>query len=69
MPDKLSLRAAVNTAWSVYRATHPGIDNADRRRCLLERYLSGRLEADDSNAEELAGFGIAYLNRFSDEEC
>jgi hypothetical protein len=33
--DTVVLRTAVDTAWSIYRATHHGIDRADDRRCLL----------------------------------
>jgi len=59
MVGKALARTAVDTAWSVYRATHSGIDDADGRRCLLERHLCGRHKADGSDTEELTGFGIA----------
>ena len=39
MADDASLTKAVDIAWSVHRATHSGVDDADRRRCLLERHL------------------------------
>ena len=38
MAEEELLRQAVDTAWSVYRATH-NVDEADERRCLLERYI------------------------------
>ncbi|MCC8941007.1 hypothetical protein H8A99_32375 [Bradyrhizobium sp. Arg68] len=38
------------------------------RRCLLERYLHRRGEERESDAEELASFGIAYLHRLPDDE-
>lgn len=64
-----ALRSAVETAWTIYRATHDGIDAADDRRCLLERHLSGRPEARDGDVEELANFGLAYLARLPADEC
>jgi hypothetical protein len=69
MVDDLSVRSAVDTAWSIYRAKHRDINAADSRRCLLERHLQGRLEAREGDAEELAGVGIAYLERLPEEEC
>lgn len=69
MADRAVVRTAVDTAWSVYRATHSGVEDVDGRRCLLERHLSERHEADSIDAEDLTGFGIAYLNRLSREEC
>jgi hypothetical protein len=63
------LRTAVDIAWSVYRARHRHVDAADCRRCLLERHLQGRWEARGSDAEELTGFGIAYLDRLPEDEC
>ena len=69
MVDDLSLRTAVDTAWSIYLAKHRDIDAADNRRCLLERHLQGRWEACERDAEELAGVGIAYLERLPEEEC
>ncbi|MGY3036232.1 hypothetical protein ACVIIV_005402 [Bradyrhizobium sp. USDA 4354] len=71
MVDEGPLRTAVDTAWCVYRSRHHDVDAADGRRCLLERHLQGRREARESNgdAQELAAFGLAYLERLSDDEC
>ena len=69
MADAFALRTAVDTAWSVYRATHEGVDAADGRRCLLERHLLGRWETRDGDVEELASFGLAYLALLPDDEC
>jgi hypothetical protein len=69
MVDEVPLRKAVNTAWSVYLETHPGVDAADSRRCLLERHLHRRCEAFESDAEELTGLGLAYLERLAEDEC
>src|ERR1700739_559657 len=63
------LRTAVHTVWSLYLAKHRGVDAADSRRCLLERHLQGRWEARVSDAEELTGFGLAYLERLPEDEC
>jgi hypothetical protein len=69
MVDEVPVRKAVDTAWSVYLATHSGVDAADSRRCLLERHLHRRWEAFESDAEELTGFGLAYLERLPEDEC
>ncbi|KRR06583.1 hypothetical protein CP49_26900 [Bradyrhizobium valentinum] len=60
------LRKAVDTAWTVYLATHR--DVADGRRCLLERHLRGKLEASQSETEELTCSGLAYLDRLPRDE-
>jgi hypothetical protein len=69
MADDSSLTRAVDTAWSIYRATHSGVDAADGRRCLLERHLYRRWEAHGGDVEELTGFGIAFLARLPEQEC
>jgi hypothetical protein len=61
------LRQAVDTAWTVYRDTHNDVHESDERRCLLERYLQGRLRAGENDAEELTCAGLAYLERFVKE--
>jgi hypothetical protein len=67
--DEVPFRRAINTAWSVYLATHDGVDAADSRRCLLERHLRTRWQAFQSDAEELTGLGLAYLERLPEDEC
>ena len=69
MNDNDLLRMAVETAWSVFRATHEGVDEADSRRCLLERHLGGRREACESDVEDLANFGLTFLARLPKYEC
>ncbi|RXT42961.1 hypothetical protein [Bradyrhizobium betae] len=69
MVDEVVLKNATETAWTVYRARHPEVDEHDTRRCLLERHLQSRSEARESDTEELAGFGIAYLQRLPRDEC
>ena len=69
MVDAVVLKNATERAWSVYRARHPDVDPQDRRGCLLERHLQRRGEARESDTEELAGFGIAYLRRFFQGGC
>jgi hypothetical protein len=69
MVDEVVLKNAAETAWTVNRARHPELDAHDTRRCLLERNLHSRSEARESDTEELAGFGIAYLQRLPPDEC
>jgi len=67
--DDPVLKNAADTAWTVYRARHPDVDPFDSRRCLLERHLLRRREERESDAEELASFGIAYLHRLPSDGC
>ena len=67
MDDKFPLRVAVDQAWTVHLATHTDIDAADPRRCSLERYLSERWEAGESDPEELTCRGLSYLARLRSE--
>jgi hypothetical protein len=67
--DDDPLRTAVHTVWSLYLAKHRDVDASDPRRCLLEHHLQERWEARVSDAEELTGFGLAYLERFPEDEC
>jgi hypothetical protein len=68
MVDEVPLRKAVDTAWTVYLATHRDVDDADDRRCLLERHLQRSLEASQSETEELTCSGLAYLERVPKDE-
>ena len=63
MTDEYVLRQAVDTAWTVYRATHSDVDELDERRCLLERHLQRRWKARENDAEELICAGLAYLEQ------
>jgi hypothetical protein len=69
MVEDVPQRTAVHTVWSLYLAKHRDVDASDTRRCLLERHLQGRSEARVSDAEELTGFGLAYLERLPEDEC
>jgi collagenase-like PrtC family protease len=69
MVDTVTLRTAVETAWSIFCATHEGVEVAYSRRCLLERHLQGRCEAREEEVDELASFGLAYLARLPEDEC
>lgn len=69
MVDTGTLRTAVETARSIFCATHDGVDAGDSRRCPLERHLQRRCEAPIDDTEELASFGLAYLARLSEDEC
>ena len=68
MVDTVALRMAAETAWSIFCATYHGVDAADSRRCLLQRYLQERCKAREEDTEELASFGLAYLAQLP-EEC
>ena len=63
MTDDLVLREAVRIAWSMYLATHSDVDIADQRLCSMSRYLSERLRAGETEVEELACDGLAFLDR------
>jgi hypothetical protein len=69
MVDEVVLKNAAESAWTVYRARHQDVDSHDSRRCLLERHLHRRWEERESDTEELASFGIAYLDRLPRDEC
>ncbi|TYO65304.1 hypothetical protein FXV83_17275 [Bradyrhizobium hipponense] len=69
MVDEVTVRRAADTAWSAFRATHPDVDASDNRRCLLERHLQRRGEERESDSEELASLGLAYLHRLPADEC
>ena len=68
MVDEVPLRKAVDTAWTVYLATHRDVDAADGRRCLLERHLQRMLKAGQSETEVLTCSGLAYLDRLPKDE-
>ena len=63
MAEELILRQAVETAWSVFLATHGNVDVADQRRCSLSRHLEARQQAGENSTEELICSGLAYLDR------
>jgi hypothetical protein len=67
MDDKFPLKVAVDQAWTVHLATHKDIDATDPRRCSLERHLSERWEAGESDTEELTCYGLSYLARLRSE--
>ncbi len=69
MVDDVILKNATETVGTVYRARHPGVDAHDGRRCLMERHLHRRWEERQSDTEELATFGLAYLYWLSRDEC
>ncbi|WP_409241665.1 hypothetical protein [Bradyrhizobium sp. CB1015] len=69
MVDDVVSKTATETAWTVYRARNLDVGPQDSRRCLLERHLQRRGEERESDAEELAGFRIAYLHRLPRVEC
>ncbi|WP_249151122.1 hypothetical protein [Bradyrhizobium sp. JYMT SZCCT0180] len=67
MDDDFPLKTAVDRAWTVHLATHDDVAAADPRRCSLERYLSGKWQAGESDPEELTCSGLSYLDRLGSE--
>ena len=67
MDDKCPLRTAVDRAWAVHLATHGDIDSLDHRRCSLERFLTGKWQAGESDPDELTCYGLSYLARLGSE--
>lgn len=63
MSEEYPLKAAVDRAWAVHIATHTDVDAADQRRCSLERYLTEKWHAGESDPEELTCHGLSYLAR------
>ena len=58
-----ALALALNTAWSIYIVNNSHVHADDARRCTLERYLALRLQAGETELEELAVDGLAYLRK------
>ena len=58
-----ALALALNTAWSIYIVNNSSVHAGDSRRCTLERYLALRLQAGETEPEELAVDGLAYLRK------
>ena len=58
-----ALALALNTAWSIYMVRNSSVHADDARRCTLERYLALRLQAGETEPEELAVDGLAYLRK------
>jgi hypothetical protein len=68
MSDDFPVRTAVDRAWAVHIAMHTDVDAADHRRCSLERYLTGKWQAGESDPEELTCHGLSYLARPASED-
>jgi hypothetical protein len=67
MDDNSPVEIAVERAWNLHLATHADVDAADQRRCSLERHLSGKWRAGESDPEELTCCGLSYLARLGSE--
>ena len=63
MNDESPLKIAIDRAWTVHLATHKDVDPSDPRRCSLERHLTGKWQAGESDPEELTCQGLFYLAR------
>ena len=57
--DGRRMRRAVDTAWTVYLATHRGVDIADGPRCLLERQQQRRLVSGETEVLTCSGLAIS----------
>lgn len=57
MADQSTLRVAVDRAWTVHLATHKDVDAGDQHRCSLERYLSWKWQAGESDPDKLTCHG------------
>ena len=51
------LKIAVNRAWTIYLATRRDVDEADQRRCTLERYLNEKWRSGENDPETLPYLG------------
>ena len=61
MAENFVLGQAVDTAWTVYRATHDDVHELDERRSLLERHLEERWKGRENDTEAVTCAGLAYL--------
>lgn len=68
MAQGTAIGTAVDTDWTIYRATQ-GVGKSDCRLYLLERHLIGRAEARESEVEELASLGVAHLATPPEAKC
>jgi len=57
------LAQALNTAWSIYLIQNDGVHPADSRRCNLKTYLELRVQAGETDVDDLAVSGLAYLRK------
>ena len=57
------LSQALDTAWIVYTTNHREILAEDSRRCELARFLKSRIEAGETEIEDLALEGVAFLRK------
>jgi hypothetical protein len=67
MVDEFVLRQVVDTAWTVYRATHNDVHELDERRCLLERHLQQTWKVQENDPEKVTCVALAYLERLPRE--
>jgi hypothetical protein len=61
MADPDIVETACARAWSVYLMINRGLDQNDERAALLKRFIRGRWEAGNRDAEFLAVEGLKYL--------
>lgn len=68
MADNLTLRQAIETAWTLYLTMHGDVDPADARRCLLERHLQRSWETREIDVDELTCSGLIFLERLPPDD-
>ncbi len=61
MAERDIVEIACVRAWGVYRLINPGVDENDRRRGELKRFICERWEAGARETEQLAVEGLKYL--------
>ena len=66
-PDVASV--AFERAWNVYLLINKGIDENDRRRATLDRFIRKRCDAGVIDAELLVVEGLKYLKRLDQSEA
>jgi hypothetical protein len=58
-----TLAQALQTAWSIYLIQNDGVHPSDSKRCILKRYMELRIQVGDTDVEDLAVDGLAYLRK------
>ena len=61
--SEAALALALSTAWSIYLVKNGAVHADDARRCNLQRYLALRVKAGETDMEDLAVEGLAYLRK------
>lgn len=68
MMADLTLRQAVDAAWTFYRAMHADVHPADERRCCSSGNLQRTCEKREVDVDELTRSGITFLERLQPDD-